>query len=218
MLQPTMSQVTYGAYTGTPAPTAAVQFFEGTTMVGTASLGGNGSLASLTLTGVTTGSHTYTAKYPGDSTYAAYTFGSVSVMVIPTAAPSTIAVAAAPSTLQAGSTTILTANITGTSLAAGPTGTVNFLDGTAVIGTGTVGTSSNASYTALLNGPGAHSLSAVYLGDPNNAGSTSAATSVAVTAIPTTTAISLSASSVSAGSSAIITAFVGLRLGWLAAR
>jgi Glycosyl hydrolases family 28/Bacterial Ig-like domain (group 3) len=213
MLQPTMSQVTYGAYTGMPAPTAAVQFFEGSTMVGTASLGGNGSLASLTLTGVTTGSHTYVAKYPGDSTYAAYTFGNVSVTVIATAAPSTIAVAAAPATLQAGSTTILTATITGTSLAAGPTGTVNFLDGTTVIGSGTVGTNSKASYTALLNGPATHNITAVYLGDPNNAGSTSAAAPVTVTAIPTTTSISLSSSSVAAGTSATITAFLSSSAG-----
>ena len=33
-------------------------------------------------------------------------------------------------------------------------GTVNFLDGATVIGSGTVGTNSTASYAALLNGPG----------------------------------------------------------------
>ena len=52
-------------------------------MVGTATLGGNGTIASLTLTGVAAGTHTYTAQYPGDSTYAAYSFGSVTVTVSP---------------------------------------------------------------------------------------------------------------------------------------
>ena len=61
MLQPAMSQVTYasisggGTYTGTPAPTAPVQFLEGTTVVGTGTLGGNGTIASVTLAGVLPG-------------------------------------------------------------------------------------------------------------------------------------------------------------------
>ena len=44
-------------------------------MVGTATLGGNGTIASLTLAGVAAGTHTYTAQYPGDSNYCAYSFG-----------------------------------------------------------------------------------------------------------------------------------------------
>ena len=139
MLQPAMSQVTYTNSTGTAAPTAPVQFYEGTNMVGTATLGGNGTIASLTLTGVASGTHTYTAQYPGDSTYAAYSFGSVTVTVSPFSTSSTTSLVASPSPVQAGSSTMLTATVTGTQSNAVPTGTVNFFDGSAMIGSAPVG-------------------------------------------------------------------------------
>ena len=63
-----------------------INFYEGTTLVGTGTLKGNGTFASTTLTGVAVGTHTYTAQYPADSNYAAFPFGSVSFTV--TAAPS----------------------------------------------------------------------------------------------------------------------------------
>ncbi|MDP9052337.1 MAG: glycosyl hydrolase family 28 protein [Acidobacteriota bacterium] len=216
MLQPTLSQVTYGAYTGAAAPTTTVQFFEGTTKVGSAPLTSNGTLAALTLTGIPTGTHTYTAYYPGDANYSAYSFGSVSVTVVPTAAPSSTALMAMPPTTQAGSTMLLTATVTGTSLAAGPTGTITFFDGTSQIGTATVSsstTAATASISVTLNGPGTHSLSAIYVGDLNNATSTSAAITATATAIPTTTFVGLSSNSVAVGGTATITAFVGSSAG-----
>jgi polygalacturonase len=213
MLQPAMSQVTYSNSTGTAALTAPVQFYEGTTMVGTATLGGNGTIASLTLTGVTNGPHTYTALYPGDSTYAAYPFGSVTVTVTPTVAASTTTVTASPSTLAAGSSTLLTATVAGTSLAAAPTGMVNFFDGTTMIGSSSVGTAASgttvsATLSATLNGAGTHSLSAQYAGDANDGASTSAAIAVTATAIPTVTTLSLASASVAAGAGDILTATV----------
>jgi len=85
MVQPAMSQVSYAAWTGTPPLTSPIVFWEGSTVVGTASLGTNGTLASLALTNVTAGTHTYTAQYPADSNYPALTFGSVTVNVSPSA-------------------------------------------------------------------------------------------------------------------------------------
>ena len=213
MLQPAMSQVTYMTSTGTAAPTAQVQFYEGTNMVGTAALGGNGTIASLTLTGVTSGTHTYTAQYPGDSTYAAYPFGSVTVTVIPTAAASTTALAATPSSIQAGSSTLLTATVTGTSLAVAPTGSVNFLDGTTFLGSSPVGTVSSgtivsATLSTVINGPGTHTLSAQYVGDPNDAASTSSVLPLTASAIPTVTTVSLASASISAGASETLSATV----------
>jgi polygalacturonase len=78
MVQPANSQLTFtgeGTYTGVPAPTAAVQFYDGATAIGTGTLGANGTLASLTLANPTAGTHTYTAQYLGDSTYPATTLG-----------------------------------------------------------------------------------------------------------------------------------------------
>ena len=75
MLQPTNPVTGFGAAAAAAAPTAAVQFLDGTTVVGTATLGTNGTFASVTLTNPTAGTHSYTAKYVGDSTYTATTFG-----------------------------------------------------------------------------------------------------------------------------------------------
>jgi polygalacturonase len=213
MLQPAMSQVTFSNSTGTAAPTAPVQFYEGTTMVGTGTLGGNGTIASLTLTGVTNGPHTYTALYPGDSNYSAYPFGSVTVTVTPTVAPSTTTLTASPSTLQAGLSTLLTATVVGTSLAGAPTGMVNFLDGTTIIGSSPVdtavsGTTVTATLSTAVNGSGTHSLSAQYAGDVNDGASTSPATTVTATAIPTVTTLSLASGSVAVGAGDILTATV----------
>jgi polygalacturonase len=212
MLQPTMSQATYANSTGTAALTAPVQFFEGTNMVGTATIGGNGTLASLTLTGVTAGAHTYTALYPGDSNYAAYPFGSVTVNVSSSAAPSTTTLAAAPSPVPAGSSTMLTATVVGTS-SAGPTGLVNFFDGATIIGSSALGTAASgttvsATLSTVLNGLGVHNLSAQYLGDSNDAASTSATTTVTVAAIPTTTTLSLASASIAVGAGDVLMATV----------
>jgi polygalacturonase len=75
MMQPTNPVTGYSTAAAAPAPTAAVQFLDGTTVVGTASLGTNGTFATVTLTNPAAGIHNYTAQYAGDSTYAATTFG-----------------------------------------------------------------------------------------------------------------------------------------------
>jgi hypothetical protein len=79
MVLPTTSQVTYSGYTGSAAPTAGVQFYDGATLLGTASLGANGTVASYTVTNPTAGVHTYTAAYVGDSNYPATVLGANTV-------------------------------------------------------------------------------------------------------------------------------------------
>jgi len=86
--QTTQSQVTYTnykplTYTGVPAPTAAVTFYDGATSLGSASIGGNGTLAALSvsLTGWTSGTHTITAQYNGDTNYPAFTFGTTTIVI-----------------------------------------------------------------------------------------------------------------------------------------
>ena len=75
MVLPTNSEATYAPYTGVPAPTAGVNFYDGSTLVGTGALSANGTLASVTINNPTAGTHVYTAQYAGDSNYAATTLG-----------------------------------------------------------------------------------------------------------------------------------------------
>lgn len=67
-------------------PTCTITFMDsldgGTpTVIGTATLGGNGVTAILPLTVTEPGTHIYTAIYPGDSYYPPYTWGAVTVHV-----------------------------------------------------------------------------------------------------------------------------------------
>ena len=210
MLQPAMIQVSYasisgqGSYTGMPAPTAPVQFFEGTRLVGTGTLSGNGTIASLTLSGVPAGTHTYTAYYPGDSTYTVpLTFGSLTVTV-GAASATTTSLTATPATVAYGNATTLTAAVSSTATGT-PGGQVVFVDnGTVQVATAPV-SGGSAQATAVL-GVGSHSLQAVYSGDANFAGSTSTATLVTVTAATPVLTVTTSAASVAYGSPVTLTA------------
>ena len=75
MLQPTNPTTAYGAAAAAPVPTANVQFLDGNTVVGSGTLGSNGTLATVTLTNPTAGTHSYTASYIGDTNYAVTPFG-----------------------------------------------------------------------------------------------------------------------------------------------
>ncbi len=210
MLQPAMSQVSYasisggGTYTGTPAPTAAVQFLEGSTVVGTGTLGGNGTIASVTLPGVLPGTHTYTAQYPGDTTYTnPLTFGSVTVTVV--GVPTTTAVVASGSFLYGASTTVQAA-VTATGGGA-PTGTVKFLDGTTVLGTQPVA-NGRATLTATGLQGGTHTLSAVYQGDTTYATSTGLATPTVIAPAASGTSVTANTTAINPGATTTLTATI----------
>jgi Glycosyl hydrolases family 28/Bacterial Ig-like domain (group 3) len=206
MLQPTLSQVSYSTWTGVVAPTAAVQFMEGSTVVGTGTLSGNGTMASAALTGVTAGTHTYTAVYPGDSTYAAYNFGSVTVTVTPGAlASTTTALTALPASVAYGASSIFTAAVSSTTSGT-LTGQVQFLDGTKVLGSVPV-SGGVATLTQALSG-GSHSITAVYSGDTNFATSTSAAAAVVVNAAASATGLVAAPTTLTVGGSSVLTAAV----------
>ena len=210
MLQPAMSQVTYasisggGTYTGTAAPTAGVQFLEGSTVVGTGTLGGNGTIASVTLPGVLPGTHTYTAMYPGDSTYTnPLTFGSVAVTVV--GVPTTTAATVSGSLVYGGAVTIkATVTPTGTG---SPTGTVQFLDGTTVLGTQTVANGVATLTTSSLLA-GNHALSAAYQGDTTYVPSTGAATATVIAQAPSGTTVTATTTSINPGGSTNVTATI----------
>ena len=188
MLQPAMSQVTFSTWTGVATPTEAVQFMEGSTVVGTGTLSGNGTIATVALTGVTAGTHTYTAVYPGDTTYAAYNFGGVTVTVAPaTLVATATGLTGLPTSGTYGSSTTLTAAVTG---AGGtPTGQVTFKDGAAVLGSANVNSAGVATLSQTLAG-GSHSITALYAGDSTFAASTSPVATVAVSPAASATVVS----------------------------
>lgn len=209
MLEPAMSQTTYagtsGTWTGAAAPTAAVNFYEGTKIVGTGTLGQNGTIATATITTPTAGTHTYTAAYAGDANYAALAFGSVTLTVNgPTVA--SIATMQQPAGVVYGNPASLTATVTG---AGGtPSGSVAFYDGVTPLGSATL-TAGSATLSAPLLGGGTHSITAVYGGDlifmPSSA---SAPVTLTVTPATPVTTGSANPTSVVVLSTSVLTATV----------
>jgi RHS repeat-associated protein len=162
-------------------PSGSVTFRDGSTTLGTAPL--NGNQATVTTSFATTGSHSLTATYNGDTNNTSSTSAAVNQTITPTAA-TTIALLVAPGSVTAGSNATLTANITGTT----PGGNVVFRDGATVIGQATA-TSGQATLTVPFGNVGARSLTAEYWGDTSNGASTSPATVLTVTQRPTTTTL-----------------------------
>ncbi|MHB1022759.1 MAG: glycosyl hydrolase family 28 protein [Acidobacteriaceae bacterium] len=173
VVEPTYSEVSYGAYTGASVPASPVDFMEGSTIVGTATLQGN--VAMLSLNNVTAGTHTYTAQYAGDANYPSQSFGSVTVTVQGASVPITTAttLTASESTIDAGSSVTFTATVS-TADNSIPAGTVAFYDGTTQIGIASLNASGSATDTATSLGVGTHSVTAQYLGNGSDAASISA--------------------------------------------
>jgi polygalacturonase len=146
MVQPANSQASYSNYTGVAAPTAAVQFYDGATAIGTGTLGANGTLASLTVANPIAGTHTYTAQYLGDANYPATTLGANTVGT--QAQSITLTVTAGPAAKLAFTTAPVTSLTYGTAPAS---------VAVAVQDAAGDGTTSTASVTLSVTGPNGYS-------------------------------------------------------------
>ncbi len=165
----------------TATPTGTVSFEEGTTVLGTATLGTSGT-ATFSVASLAAGSHTITAAYGGDANFATSSGTTVEAV---SQAGSTTALAASPSTSTAGQTVTFTATVTPESgSTATPTGTVTFEDGTSVLGTATLN-DGVATFALASLAVGSHTITAAYGGDANFA-ATSGVTTVTVNAPPVT--------------------------------
>jgi len=180
------------------AATGSVQFLDGATAIGTATLSGGTGL--LSTTALAAGSHSITAVYSGDSSYLGATSAAVVQAVM--AATSTT-VSASSGTISYGQNVQLTATVT----PASATGTVQFLDGgTALVTLPLVGGAAVVTATNLA--VGAHAITAVYSGDANDTGSTSAVTMVTVVKAAATAAISSSTNPSANGQAVVFTATI----------
>jgi len=204
----TPSPATYGttvtltaAVTGNGAtPTGTITFKDGAITLGTASLNGVG-IASIATSTLAVGSHTLTAAYSGDSLDNSSTSNTVTLSVLPT---TTSVLTSNPNPSIAGTAVIFSVTITGSGTT--PTGIVTFKDGTNTLGTGTL-VSGVATFTTSTLVSGSHSITAVYPGDANNAGNTSAPLTQTVNIATTQTALSAPSTAI-AGQSITLTATV----------
>ena len=158
------------------------------------------------------GSYTFTASYSGDTTYLSSTGIAPSPVVVGSSSASLIATSTAlslsPLAPVAGQRVVFTATVTPASTgASAPSGTVNFYNGTTLLGSGAVALGT-ATATITLASTASASLTAVYSGDTLYATSTSPAITLAAALTPTTIVISSSTSTGFAGSDVVLTATV----------
>jgi len=176
-------QVTFTASVsgGVTTATGTVNFLEGTTVLGSGTLDQN-SQATFATSSLTTGTHSVTASYSGDSTNAPSVSAAVDQVVQQSSTTINLSSNLNPSSY--GQAVTFTAAIS--SGGATPTGTVTFYDGTDAIGTGTI-SSGSATFTTSSLGAGTHSISASYAGDSNIGAGTSNPVSQVVNPASTTT-------------------------------
>jgi parallel beta-helix repeat protein len=154
---------------GSGTPTGNVTFMDGSTPLGTATLGDG--KATFRTSALEAGVQSITVDYSGDSNFLASVSTTLSQTVNQDATTTNVKSSLNPSTL--GDEVTFTATVTASRPGSGtPTGTVTFMDGTTVLGSGTLN-DGVATYSTSSLSVGTHSITAVYSGDDNFKTSTS---------------------------------------------
>jgi hypothetical protein len=169
----TLTSTVAATSSGTGTPTGTVEFFNGNTMIGMATLSnGTATLPNQSLN-VGTGTASLRADYQGDGTFEASSSPIETVTVA--AASTTTTVQVSPQLSATGQPVTIMATVASPSAGAGtPTGTVNFFNGSNPLGNGTLA-NGIATLPPITTLPaGANSITATYVpGNTNFTASTS---------------------------------------------
>ncbi len=144
-------------------PTGTVQFFDGVTSLGTATI--SGTTATLTLATLSVGTHAVTAVYSGDANYPTFTSNVVSQVVNTSSV--TVTVVGSPSPSAYTQTVTMTITVVPPTGGVTPTGSVTIDDGSTVIGTATLNGSGVGTFTTTTLSVGSHVINVTYSGDSN---------------------------------------------------
>ena len=146
--------------------TGSVSFYDGNVLLGNGAIVDDKvDFSTQAITAL--GSHTLSARYAGDASFAGADSAGVALVIEQARSSTTLAVATNPAV--AGKPLTLTAQVTG----AAPGGTVAFYDQDKLLGTVDL-QNGVATLATTINTAGVHALKAVYSGDVANLGSTSA--------------------------------------------
>jgi len=176
---------------GGNVPTGTVDFYNGTTLLGSGPLNSKG-VAAFTTSALAVGTYSLTAAYQGDTNDGASTSTpALSFSVVQ--ATTTVKLTGSPTTVAVTMPVTLTATVTGNG--GTPAGTVTFMDGTTTLGTANL-TAGVATYVTSALPIGQQSITAVYQGDTDDGGGTSNAVEITVTTLSTQTTLAASANTV----------------------
>ncbi|MCU1227192.1 MAG: Flagellar hook-length control protein FliK [Acidobacteria bacterium] len=151
-------------------------FYDGATKLNASAVAVAGGQAAYSTSSLTAGSHSITAQYLGDSTYAASLSPSTSLSVRNI---TTTTLGRTPNPAKLGNNIVFTATVT----PSGATGTVDLIEGVTTIASGAV-TAGVATINVSILGVGSHSITAHYNGDAANAPSNSSVVIESVTGRP----------------------------------
>jgi hypothetical protein len=161
-----VATVTSGS--GAPPDGEIVAFKNGSTTMGTGALSGGNTF--FTTSSLLAGSHSITAVYVGDATYATSTSPAFTQTIGKYSTASTLASSANPS--NSGQSVTFTATISSSSGTSPDGEVVTFKDGSTTLGTGSL-TGGTATFTTSSLAAGTRSITATYSGDTKFAPSTS---------------------------------------------
>ncbi len=166
----TFTAIVKAAAPGNGTPTGTVTFMDGSTSLDTATLSSGKATFATNLLG--SGSHIITVVYNGDGNFVTSTSAPLNQTV--TQASTTTKVASSLNPSVYGEDVTFTATVKANAPGGGtPTGTVSFMDGSAVLETGPL-SGGVATFSTSTLSVGVHSITAVYSGDANFTASTSA--------------------------------------------
>ncbi|MBB5058195.1 hypothetical protein HDF16_002909 [Granulicella aggregans] len=187
------------------SPTGTVAFFAGTTLLANATVNSSG-LATATINTLGAGSYNISAVYQATTNFASSR--SPVVVEVVNGAPTTPVLTSSLNPSAFGQSVTFTTKVAATSSTGSPAGTVNFLDGTAVLGTVTVSAAGNASFSTSSLALGSHTVTAVYGGSGNFDTSTSNTVMQVVTPVGTSVALSVTPNPANFGQTVTLTASV----------
>jgi hypothetical protein len=154
-----------------------VSIYDGSTLLGTVTIVNGG--VTLTVPSLPLGTDPITVSTSASATMNPATSPSTPVTVAKTAPIVTVVSSANPSSPNQQVTFTATVH-------AGATGSITFIDGTTILGSGTISASGTATFSTSTLTIGSHPITASYGGDPNYSSATSTVLMQVVGRIPTT--------------------------------
>ena len=198
-------------------PTGKVDFYDGSSKLGSGTLspGGSGARATFTTSSLAIGDHpSITAVYNGENPFQSSTSSPIDQFV--NQAATSVVVSGLPAPSVFGEVVNFVATVSpappSTAPPVQPSGTVQFFDGSTMIGTGSLNQSvpDQAAFATTALAVGDHpGITAQYLGDSNFAGNTSPPDDQVVNRAPTSTSVTGSPTPSTWGSSVTFKAVVG---------
>jgi hypothetical protein len=171
------------------SPLGTMSFFDGATLLATVNVNSSG-VATTTVSTLSVGSHSLTAVYSGNNSFATSASNAVTE-VVSSATPTTTSTAltANPNPATVGQSVLFTATVTPTP-SGSLLGTVSFFDGATLVGTGNLNASGIATFSDSSLTVGSHSITATYSGNVGFASSTSMPLAEVIASAPPTTTTS----------------------------